>query len=137
MAREGWSLERVGKSASGRREGWWNVSASAEAWLDQFITWRELGYNMAAHCQDYERYESLPDWSQATLRKHTRDPRAFHYSLDEFAAAQTHDALWNAAQRQLLREGRMHNYLRMLWGKKILEWTATPQEAARRDDRTE
>ena len=66
---------------------------------------------------------------QKTLEKHLSDPRQYVYSLDEFAEARTHDPLWNAAQTQLLREGRIHNYLRMLWGKKILEWTASPRDA--------
>jgi deoxyribodipyrimidine photo-lyase len=129
MSREGWSLERLSERAGGKRQGWWGVSRGAEAWLDQVITWRELGYNMAAHREDYDRYESLPDWSRATLEAHAGDRRAFVYSLDTFAAARTHDELWNAAQTQLVREGRIHNYLRMLWGKKILEWTASPREA--------
>lgn len=129
MHREGWSPERLPKKSRGKRGGWWGVSAGAEAWLDEFITWRDLGYNMAAHRHDYDRYESLPDWSRATLEKHARDRRRPVYSFDEFDQARTHDSLWNAAQRQLLREGRIHNYLRMLWGKKILEWSATPREA--------
>ena len=98
-------------------------------WLDEFVTWRELGYNMTANRGDYDQYDSLPDWSRATLKMHIRDRREFVYSLDDFAAADTHDELWNAAQRQLLRQGRIHNYMRMLWGKKILEWTSTPREA--------
>jgi deoxyribodipyrimidine photo-lyase len=129
MSREGWSPERLPKRPTGKRQGWWGASAGAEAWLDEFITWRELGYNMTAHRDDYERYESLPDWSRATLEKHACDRRPFVYSLDAFAAARTHDELWNAAQTQLVLEGRIHNYLRMLWGKKILEWTATPRDA--------
>lgn len=84
---------------------------------------------MTAQSDDYDRYESLPGWSRATLDKHAGDPRPFVYSLEDFAAAHTHDELWNAAQRQLVREGRIHNYLRMLWGKKILEWTVTPRDA--------
>lgn len=72
---------------------------------------------------------SVPDWARATLAKHATDRRAYIYSLDEFASATRHDPLWNAAQSQLLRKGRIHNYLRMLWGKKILEWTPSPQEA--------
>ena len=88
-----------------------------------------VGYNMSALRDDYDRYESLPDWARATLEKHARDRREFVYSLDNLAAAETYDPIWNAAQRQLLREGRIHNYLRMLWGKKILEWTATPRDA--------
>jgi deoxyribodipyrimidine photo-lyase len=130
MSRERWSPARIGGNAArGKRSGWWSVSAGADAWLDQFVTWRELGYNMSVHCEDYDQYESLPDWSLRTLRKHTTDRREHIYSLDEFAAADTHDALWNAAQTQLLREGRIHNYLRMLWGKKILQWTAAPRDA--------
>ncbi len=129
MTREEWSSESLGERTGGRREGWWGVSPGAESWLDEFITWRELGYNMTSHRDDYDQYESLPDWAQATLARHERDPRPFVYSLDEFAAAATHDPLWNAAQTQLVREGRIHNYLRMLWGKKILEWTATPRAA--------
>lgn len=129
MKRERWTPRRFGKQTGGKREGWWGVGPAAESWLDEFVTWRELGYNMTCHRDDYDRYESLPDWARATLARHARDPREFVYSLDEFRAAQTHDSLWNAAQTQLLREGRIHNYLRMLWGKKILEWTATPQDA--------
>ncbi len=129
--REEWSPALLGEKTGGRREGWWGASPGAESWLDEFITWRELGYNMTSHRDDYDQYESLPGWAQATFARHEGDPRPFVYSLDEFAAAATHDPLWNAAQTQLVREGRIHNYLRMLWGKKILEWTATPREALR------
>jgi deoxyribodipyrimidine photo-lyase len=129
MKREKWSPDKLHKKSAGKRQGWWNVSPSAEMWLDEFVTWRELGYNMTANRDDYDQYESLPDWSRATLKKHARDRREFVYSLEDFAAANTHDEVWNAAQRQLVREGRIHNYLRMLWGKKILEWTGTPREA--------
>jgi len=129
MTREEWSPASLGKKTGGKREGWWGVSPGAEAWLDEFVTWRELGYNMSSHRDDYDQFESLPDWAQATLAKHESDPREHVYSLDEFATAATHDELWNAAQTQLVREGRIHNYLRMLWGKKILEWSETPREA--------
>jgi deoxyribodipyrimidine photo-lyase len=129
MSREQWTPAKLAKVGRGNREDWWGVSASAEAWLDQFITWRELGYNMSSKRTDYDQYDSLPDWAQTTLAKHARDRRKRLYSLDEFAEARTHDPLWNAAQRQLLREGRIHNYLRMLWGKKILEWSHSPHEA--------
>ena len=129
IERESWSPDKLPSKSAGKRQGWWNTSPSAEMWLDEFVTWRELAYNMAANRDDYDRYDSLPDWSKATLKKHIRDRRDFVYSLDEFAAAETHDELWNAAQRQLTREGRIHNYMRMLWGKKILEWTPTPHDA--------
>lgn len=130
MTREGWTTRRLSAKGGGKREGWWNVSAAAESFLDEAITWRELGYVTCHHRPvDYDKYESLPEWAQRTLGAHAGDRREFVYMLDEFARAETHDPLWNAAQRQLVREGIIHNYLRMLWGKKILEWTASPREA--------
>lgn len=128
---ERWSPAKLGNNTSGKREGWWGTSPSAESWLDELVTWRELGFNMSSKCERYDRYESLPEWAQTTLAKHASDRREHVYALEEFATAATHDPLWNAAQTQLLREGRIHNYLRMLWGKKILEWTSSPQEALR------
>lgn len=128
---EKWSPEQLSDSPSGQREGWWGLSPQAERFLDELITWRELGYNMCVHRSDYARYDSLPDWSKKTLAKHACDAREFIYSLEELSAAKTHDDIWNAAQRQLVQEGLMNNYLRMLWGKKILEWTESPQQALR------
>jgi deoxyribodipyrimidine photo-lyase len=105
------------------------MSRSAEAFLDQLITWRELGHATAAFLPRYDSFETLPDWARRTLARHARDPRPERYELPELLEARTADPLWNAAQRQLLREGRLHNYLRMLWGKRILEWSASPEEA--------
>jgi len=127
--REGWSPASLADKATGKREGWWGMSESAEAFLDELVTWREVGFNMGALRDDYDRYESLPDWARKTLDEHTSDAREYVYSLDELEGAKTHDRLWNAAQTELVRTGRIHNYLRMLWGKKILEWTASPGEA--------
>jgi deoxyribodipyrimidine photo-lyase len=131
FAREHWDASRLGdvRALRGSKQGWWGLSASAEAFLDQAVTWRELGWHDCWHRPDHAEYDSLPEWSRATLAKHARDPRRFVYTFEQFEAAQTHDALWNAAQRQLRAEGRIHNYLRMLWGKKVLEWSASPQEA--------
>ncbi|MDW7709949.1 MAG: hypothetical protein SCH98_05700 [Deferrisomatales bacterium] len=129
MAREGWSEDLLAPKATGKRTGWWGVGASAEAFLDQLVTWRELGFNGCALGPAWDRYESLPPWARATLERHAADPRPYRYSREELEAAATHDPLWNAAQTQLLREGRLHNYLRMLWGKKILEWSPGPREA--------
>jgi deoxyribodipyrimidine photo-lyase len=126
---EKWSEEKLALRATGGRSGWWRMSEAAEAFLDQFVTWRELGFNFCAHRGDADRYESLPAWARATLEKHSGDRRKWRYTLGEFAAGETHDPLWNAAQTQLVREGRLHTYLRMLWGKKILEWSKTPREA--------
>jgi deoxyribodipyrimidine photo-lyase len=126
---ERWKPEKLALRANGSREGWWNMSANAEAFLDELITWREVGYNFCSHREDYDRLESLPEWAQKTLKKHARDERSYLYTLEQFESASTHDPLWNAAQIQLVREGRIHNYLRMLWGKKILEWSASPRDA--------
>lgn len=129
VAAEGWSVSDVANSASGKREGWWGASAATEAFLDQLITWRELGFQFCAKRPDYESFESLPDWARETLEEHAADRRPFVYTLDQFERAVTHDELWNAAQNQLRVEGRMHNYLRMLWGKQILHWSESPRAA--------
>ena len=126
---EGWSPDDLSAKGSGKREGWWGMSAPAEAFLDQLVTWRELGHDFCAHRGDHDRYDSLPDWARETLADHAGDPRKHVYSLREFETARTHDELWNAAQNQLRMEGRMHGYLRMLWGKQILHWSKTPQDA--------
>ncbi len=128
LTAEQWSPDRLARTSDGKRAGWWGVSPQAEEFLDQLVTWRELGGN-ASRRDDYTRYESLPVWARATLEKHTADLRLYRYSLGQFAGAETHDEIWNAAQRQLVTEGRLHNYMRMLWGKKILEWTHSPREA--------
>ncbi len=129
-SREEWGPHRIGPKANGKRTGWWGLSANAEAFLDQLITWREIGFNMCCFEPDrYKDFASLPDWARRTLDSHSLDPRPICYTLEELREAQTHDPLWNAAQRQLRCEGTIHNYLRMLWAKKILEWTPTPQEA--------
>ncbi|MGD8394971.1 MAG: deoxyribodipyrimidine photolyase [Candidatus Eiseniibacteriota bacterium] len=129
MKAVGWKPERLGRRATGARSGWWRAGDNAEAFLDQLVTWRELGFNMCVTRDDHDRYASLPDWARETLAAHAGDPRPHRYALETFASARTHDRLWNAAQRQLVRDGVMHNYLRMVWGKKILEWCATPEEA--------
>jgi deoxyribodipyrimidine photo-lyase len=126
---DGWSLDRIESDRRGSRTGFWGMSGDAEAFLDQLITWRELGYNFFAYRADCDRYESLPDWAQRTLAKHEGDRRPQLYSIEQLEHAETSDILWNAAQVQLIREGVIHNYLRMLWGKRILEWTASPRDA--------
>lgn len=129
MQRDGWSPGNIAETANGSSSGWWGTSEEVESFLDELITWRELGYNMCWQRDDYDQYDSLPGWAQETLQEHAGDKREHVYSLEEFEAADTHDELWNAAQRQLVREGRIHNYLRMLWGKKVLEWSASPRDA--------
>ena len=129
LERDDWSPERVSDTRRGQREGWWGASRSTESFLDELITWREVGYNRTWLTDDYADYDSLPEWAKTTLAEHAGDPRKDLYTLAQFEHAATHDEIWNAAQRQLVTEGRMHNYLRMLWGKKILEWTESPRQA--------
>ena len=127
---ERWTIGKLQKAASGAREGWWGMGASAEAFLDQLVTWRELAFNTCVYRPEgYDRYESLPAWSRETLEAHMTDERPHRYRLEDLEEGRTHDAVWNAAQHQLQREGWCHNYLRMLWGKKILEWSPSPREA--------
>jgi deoxyribodipyrimidine photo-lyase len=77
----------------------------------------------------YDRYETMPEWARKTLAEHADDERPYLYTREQFEAAKTHDPYWNAAMREMLATGYMHNHLRMYWGKKILNWSATPQEA--------
>ena len=131
LEREGWTPADLDEDSTGRgsRAGWWGLSASSEAFVDQLITWRELGYNFAFHRDDHHSIKSIPDWAKDTLYDHAED-RAESYTFEQIEAADTDDEVWNAAQRQLKEEGLIHNYLRMLWGKRILEWAPSPVEAA-------
>lgn len=125
---EGWTREHI-KATQGGQRGWLGMSETAESFVDELLTWRELGFNYTWQRDDYEDFESLPDWAKKTLEKHAADPREHLYTLEQFAASKTHDAVWNAAQTQLRETGVMQNYLRMLWGKKVLEWTPKPADA--------
>jgi deoxyribodipyrimidine photo-lyase len=86
---------------------------------------------MSAHNPDYDQYESLPAWARQSLERHEADPRTHLYSIEQLELAETHDGVWNAAQTELTQTGRLQNYLRMLWGKRILEWTPNAREALR------
>ncbi len=129
LEKEEWSSKMISGKTTGSRSGWWGMSEAAEAFLDELVTWRELGFNMCWQQNNFDQYESLPNWTLQTLSKHSKDKRPYLYTLKALETAKTHDPLWNAAQIQLVREGRIHNYLRMLWGKKILHWTKTPRDA--------
>jgi deoxyribodipyrimidine photo-lyase len=101
----------------------------ADEFLEELIVRRELAFNFARFSDDVESLENLPRWALATLKKHARDKRDPIYSPDQFERAVTHDPLWNAAQKELLLHGKIHGYYRMYWGKKIIEWSKTPEEA--------
>ena len=100
-----------------------------EAFLEQLIVRRELAVNHAIHQSDYDRYAGLPEWARASLEAHTADPRNPSYPPRILVTAQTHDPYWNAAMMEMKVTGYMHNYMRMYWGKKILQWSTSPQAA--------
>lgn len=104
-------------------------SEGAEIFLDELIVRRELAINFVCYNPRYDSYECLPEWARHTLETHADDPREYIYTLEELENARTHDTYWNAAQSEMLKTGYMHGYMRMYWGKKILEWSKTPQEA--------
>jgi deoxyribodipyrimidine photo-lyase len=105
--------------------------AAKDAFLKQLLVWRELAINFVTFNPDYDNFESAENWAHRTLAKHARDPKPVLYTEKQLENAETYDELWNAAQRQMANDGWMHNYMRMYWGKKILEWSRTPAEAYR------
>ncbi len=102
-----------------------------DAFLEQLVVRRELAMNYAEFNPDYDRYEAIPDWAKKTLDEHRDDRRTVSYDLDQMENAHTHDEYWNAAMMEMKYTGFMHNYMRMYWGKKILEWSGTPEQAFR------
>lgn len=102
-----------------------------ESFLEECLIRRELSENYCLHNPRYAEFAGAPAWALDTLEKHASDRREFLYSEAEFESASTHDDLWNACQRELLKTGKIASYLRMYWAKKILEWSASPTEAHR------
>lgn len=100
-----------------------------EVFLEELVVRRELADNFCFYNKNYDSTACFPKWAQETLAKHHSDPREYIYSLQELEQGETHDPLWNAAQWELLHFGKMHGYMRMYWAKKILEWTASPEDA--------
>ncbi len=103
-----------------------------DAYLEELLIRRELAMNFARFNRRYDRYAALPGWARATLRAHRDDRRERTYTRKQLEAGRTHDPYWNAAMTEMRLTGKMHNYMRMYWGKKILEWTPTPAGAFRR-----
>lgn len=101
----------------------------SEAFLEELLVRRELAFNFTTYNPLYDQYEGLPSWVKKTLEAHSLDKRDYLYTPQEWDKAQTHDPAWNAAQREMQITGKMHGYMRMYWGKKLLEWSKTPQEA--------
>ena len=100
-----------------------------ESYLEEMIVRKELADNFCYYNPMYDMVEGFPDWAKKTLEKHRFDPRDYTYNLEQFKQGLTHDEAWNACQLQLVKTGFMHGYMRMYWAKKILEWTASPEEA--------
>ena len=119
---------RAGHVTSGAKQGFWGMSANAEAFLDELVTWRELAANGALYLPGFESF-TLPAWAHASLDKHSSDPRASTPTARELDEGRTADPVWNAAQHQLRTEGTLQNYLRMLWGKNGLAWSSSPAQA--------
>jgi deoxyribodipyrimidine photo-lyase len=108
-----------------------NITAreSVEAYVEELLVRRELSINFVYYTPDYDQYSTLPEWARTTLAQHVLDKRPHRYTLKQLEASVTHDPYWNAAMDEMKVTGFMHNYMRMYWGKKILEWSATPEKA--------
>jgi len=104
-------------------------SPGKDLFLEQLIVRRELSLNHVWYNPAYDRFDGLPEWARKTLKYHEGDRREYIYSREEWEAGRTHDVYWNAAQKELAERGSIHGYMRMYWGKKILEWSASPEEA--------
>jgi deoxyribodipyrimidine photo-lyase len=128
-----WSPDDLDRSHQGKRDGFFAPDADVCSFLDEALTWRDVGLNWhrSRSADTVSLEKALPAWALRTLRKHESDPRDFTYTVEEWEDGATHDDLWNAAQRELVATGTIHNYLRMLWGKKVLEWSASPEVAYR------
>lgn len=106
-----------------------SLADARDAFMEQLIIRRELAINFVQNTPNYDSFDCIPGWAKKTLADHESDPRQFIYTADELAQAKTHDPYWNAAMMEMTCTGFMHNYMRMYWGKKILEWSPTPQQA--------
>lgn len=100
-----------------------------ESFLDELLVWREVAINLVTYNKDYDSLAGADRWARESLREHARDERSFRYSRAQFERSETHDLLWNAANNQMVNTGWMHNYMRMYWAKKLLEWSASPRQA--------
>ncbi|MGI8859346.1 MAG: deoxyribodipyrimidine photo-lyase [Rubrobacteraceae bacterium] len=102
-----------------------------DSFLEELIVRRELTMNFVYFTKDYDSYSNLPGWAKKTLKEHKQDDREHSYTAKQLENAETHDEYWNAAMKEMVHTGYMHNYMRMYWGKKILEWSNTPERAYR------
>lgn len=125
-----WAPDLLNFAMSGKREQFFHQQEAINAFLDELLTWRDLGYIHFFRKREFAKgLEILPDWVQQNNRLHQKDKREYIYPLEPLETYQTHDPLWNAAQKELVTTGTMHNYMRMLWAKKVIEWTPSYQHA--------
>lgn len=125
------TLVRKVLAATGQRFAVDCAHPSAAAYIEELVVRRELSVNFVLHRTDYDRYSCLPDWALRTLAEGADHRREAVYTFEQFEAAATHDPYWNAAQDQMVLTGRMHGYMRMYWGKGLLAWSPTPEQAYR------
>jgi deoxyribodipyrimidine photo-lyase len=104
-------------------------AAAGNRYLEQLIGWRELAVLFVRHEPNYDNWECAAPWARKTLIEHAGDPRPYRYSFKQLDRGETHDELWNAAQHEMVSTGWMHNYMRMYWAKKFLEWAPDPATA--------
>jgi deoxyribodipyrimidine photo-lyase len=106
------------------------VSRTArDSYINELVGWRELAVNFVKFTENYDSFDCAEPWARKTLMEHARDRREHIYSIEQLSRAETYDELWNAAQQQMVKFGWMHNYMRMYWAKKILEWSPDPAKA--------
>jgi deoxyribodipyrimidine photo-lyase len=124
-----WEVDQYQPESTGSGSPHIDINGGKAAYLEEMIVRRELAINFAYYNSRYDSLEGCPQWGQKTLQKHANDPRDWIYTRQELEEAHTHDDLWNACQLEMVHTGRMHGYMRMYWGKKILEWSQTADEA--------
>jgi len=115
----------VAKAAEGNAQ----LQAAKESYFNELIAWRELAVNFVKYNPKYDTPEAAEDWAKKTIAEHAKDERDHLYTLKQLESAETYDELWNASQMQMVEQGWMHNYMRMYWAKKILEWTPDVETA--------
>nr|MBP7284907.1 deoxyribodipyrimidine photolyase [Leptospiraceae bacterium] len=129
-SKETWAPDKLNMDAKGDKDLFFGKNLSLNSYFDELLTWRDIGYLLFWKKKEFHKdLRVLPEWIQKILVSHSKDKRDYLYTRKEFEAAKTHDPLWNAAQKELVITGRMHNYMRMLWGKKVIEWSKTYKEA--------
>lgn len=127
---EPWNPGLIVPENKNRKEGFYHPDDNVNSFLDELVTWRDVGFLMFWKQPSFRKDLSiLPEWLQKNLDFHKNDIRPYLYTKEQLENAKTHDAVWNAAQKELVLTGSMHNYLRMLWGKKVIEWTSDYQTA--------